>query len=47
MRLHVRGEPGALVDVTAAAVADLGLRPGSSVWLSVKATELVVYPDER
>ncbi len=47
VRLHVRGQPDALVDVTAAAVADLALRPGSDVWLSVKATELVVYPDAR
>lgn len=47
VRLHVQGEPDALVDVTAAAVADLGLRPGSAVWLTVKATELTVYPDER
>lgn len=46
LRLHIRGEPDALVDVTAAAVAELGLRPGSGVWLSVKATELTVYPDE-
>lgn len=46
VRLHVRGEPDALVDVTAAAVAELGLRPGSDVWLTVKATELTVYPDQ-
>jgi molybdate transport system ATP-binding protein len=44
VRLHVQGAPSALVDVTAAAVAELGLRPGSAVWLSVKATELEVYP---
>lgn len=47
VRLHIRAEPDALVDVTAGAVADLGLRPGSNVWLSVKATELTVYPDDR
>jgi molybdate transport system ATP-binding protein len=31
------------VDVTPAAVAELGLRPGADVWLSVKATDLEVY----
>ncbi len=40
----VAGQPSALVDVTAAAVADLSLQPGSEVWLSVKATDLEVYP---
>ena len=33
-----------MVDVTPAAVADLGLAPGVGVWLSTKATELEVYP---
>jgi molybdate transport system ATP-binding protein len=44
VRLEVEGLPSASVDVTPAAVADLGLAPGSSVWLAVKATELDVYP---
>jgi molybdate transport system ATP-binding protein len=44
VRVHVDGIPAVLVDVTAAAVADLGLRPGLPVWLSVKATEVAVYP---
>ena len=44
VRLEVEGEPAALVDVTPAAVADLALRPGTEVWLAVKATELEVYP---
>jgi molybdate transport system ATP-binding protein len=43
VRLDLRGEPDALVDVTAASVAELALRPGSQVWLSVKATDLEVY----
>jgi molybdate transport system ATP-binding protein len=43
VRLDLRGEPDALVDVTAAAVAELSLGPGSRVWLSVKATDLQVY----
>ena len=44
VRVHVQGTPSTLVDVTAAAVADLALRPGAAVWLSVKATEIEVYP---
>jgi molybdate transport system ATP-binding protein len=44
VRLDLAGEPAAAVDVTAAAVVELGLRPGSEVWLSVKATDLEVYP---
>ena len=44
VRLDLSGEPPALVDVTAAAVAELSLRPGNEVWLSVKATDLEVYP---
>ncbi len=47
VRVQVRGEPDVLVDVTPAAVAELGLRPGLRVWVSVKATELDVYPDDR
>ena len=43
-RLQVAGRPAALVDVTPAAVAELGLAPGRSVWLSTKATEVEVYP---
>jgi molybdate transport system ATP-binding protein len=43
VRLDVDGPPRALVDVTPAAVAELALRPGAHVWLSVKATDLEVY----
>ncbi len=43
VRLDLRGKPDAFVDVTAAAVAELSLGPGSRVWLSVKATDLEVY----
>ncbi len=43
VRLDVDGPPRTLVDVTPAAVAELGLRPGAPVWLSVKATEVEVY----
>jgi molybdate transport system ATP-binding protein len=43
VRLEIRGEPTAIVDITPAAVADLGLVSGTSVWLSAKATETVAY----
>jgi molybdate transport system ATP-binding protein len=43
VRLDVVGPPRALVDVTPAAVAELDLRSGAEVWLSVKATDLEVY----
>jgi molybdate transport system ATP-binding protein len=45
IRLDLDGQPPALVDVTPAAVAELSLRPASQVWLTVKATDLEVYPD--
>ena len=45
VRVEVAGPPGVLVDVTPEAVADLRLAEGRSVWLSVKATEVDVYPD--
>lgn len=43
VRLDLHGQPSALADVTPAAVTELSLRPGSQVWLSVKATDLEVY----
>ena len=45
VRVQVDATPPALVDISAAAVADLALRPGSAVWLSAKATETEAYPD--
>jgi len=44
VRLDLDGDPPVLVDVTPAAVAELSLEPGSQVWLTVKATDLEVYP---
>ncbi len=41
------GQPGALVDVTPAAVAELGLSAGQQIWLSAKATEVIAYPAPR
>ena len=43
VRVEVDGSPAALVDVTPAAVAELGLAEGSPVWLAAKATEVEVY----
>jgi molybdate transport system ATP-binding protein len=45
VRAQITGRPDALVDLTPAAVADLALRPGQTVWLSAKATEVDVYPE--
>jgi molybdate transport system ATP-binding protein len=43
VRVSVTGSPGALVDVTPAAAAELGLAAGQPVWLSAKATEVTAY----
>jgi molybdate transport system ATP-binding protein len=44
IRVSTAGELEATVDVTAAAVAELDLAPGRSVWLSAKATDVRAYP---
>ena len=44
VRVSVTGAPPATIDVTAAAVAELGLVPGRPVWLSAKATDVAAYP---
>jgi molybdate transport system ATP-binding protein len=44
VRVSVEGQPPALVDVTPAAVAELGLVAGAPVWLTAKATEVTAYP---
>ena len=44
IRATVDGPPDVFVDLTAVAVAELGLVPGTPVWCAVKATELDVYP---
>jgi len=44
VRVAIDGRPPVLADVTAAAVADLDLTPGTSVWVTVKATETHAYP---
>ena len=41
----VRVRAGSLsADITPQAAADLALAPGDSVWLTVKATEVDLYP---
>ncbi|HEV7193512.1 MAG TPA: ABC transporter ATP-binding protein [Jatrophihabitantaceae bacterium] len=45
IRLTVAGTVETLVDVTAPAVAELGLVPGHQVWLAAKATDLESYPE--
>ena len=32
------------MDVTATAVAELGIAPGTPVWLTAKATDVSAYP---
>lgn len=44
VRVHVAASPPIVAEVTEAAVADLELAPGRRVWVSVKATEIDVYP---
>lgn len=44
IRVATRGTQTATVDVTAEAVAELGLAPGRQVWLSAKATDVTAYP---
>ncbi len=43
-RVLVGGRPPIVAEVTMAAVAALGLEQGGDVWVTVKATEISVYP---
>ncbi len=45
--VRVRSAADISADVTPGSVAGLGLRPGSVVWLAVKATEVSVHPAHR
>ncbi len=45
VRVHVEGRPSALVDVSPAAVAELAVRPGQAVWVSVTTAETDAYPE--
>jgi molybdopterin-binding protein len=44
VRLHIAADPDLIADVTPAAATELGLGPGTEVWLSVKATAVRTYP---
>jgi molybdate transport system ATP-binding protein len=44
VRVHVSGPLPVVAEVTPAAVADLRLAAGGGVWVSLKATEVSVYP---
>jgi molybdate transport system ATP-binding protein len=44
VRVDGRPQPSLVAEVTPAAVAELDLAEGSDVWVSVKATEVRVYP---
>ncbi|NUW38247.1 ABC transporter ATP-binding protein [Nonomuraea sp. SMC257] len=44
VRVHLEGPVTAFADITPAAVADLDLTPGQTIWASVKATETHAYP---
>jgi molybdate transport system ATP-binding protein len=43
-RVRVATTPSVVAEVTMAAVEALGLAPGEEVWVTVKATEIVLYP---
>jgi len=43
VRVRLQGAPPIVAEVTPAAVRELGLARGASVWVAVKATEVTVY----
>jgi molybdate transport system ATP-binding protein len=43
VRVRLSGPPALVAEITRAAVDDLAIRPGSSLWVSVKATEVAAY----
>jgi molybdate transport system ATP-binding protein len=44
VRVRLTGSPPIVAEVTPAAVRDLGLDRGDTVWVAIKATEVDVYP---
>ena len=44
VRVRLEGSPSIVAEITPAAVRDLGLDRGDTVWIGVKATEVDVYP---
>ncbi|MDX3215304.1 ABC transporter ATP-binding protein [Streptomyces sp. ME02-6991-2B] len=45
IRVDVRGDLPLTADLTTVATAELGLRPGTEVWATVKAAQTHAYPD--
>ncbi|MGH8967898.1 MAG: TOBE domain-containing protein, partial [Actinomycetes bacterium] len=43
-RVQLTGHPDVLADITPAAVADLDLTPGTSLWAGLEAGEIRSYP---
>ncbi|MGH9183772.1 MAG: ABC transporter ATP-binding protein [Acidimicrobiales bacterium] len=44
VRVQVDAAIPVVAEITPAAVAELGLRPGSDVWVAIKATDIEAYP---
>ena len=44
IRVQLAGPVPLVAEVTTAAFVELGLEPGTAVWVSVKATEVAAYP---
>ncbi len=44
VRVRLDGSVPLVAEITAAALDALTLRPGDTVWASVKATEITTYP---
>jgi molybdate transport system ATP-binding protein len=44
VRVRIEGEVPMVAEVTPAALKDLELVEGGEVWLSFKATDVMVYP---
>lgn len=44
-RVRLEGQVSLVAEITAQAVEELDVRPGAELWMSVKATEVAVYPD--
>ncbi|WP_045877017.1 ABC transporter ATP-binding protein [Pseudofrankia sp. DC12] len=47
VRVTIASDPPIHADITAAALADLRLAPGTPVWATIKATDLAVYPAQE
>jgi molybdate transport system ATP-binding protein len=44
VRVQLDSDPAVIADVTPAAMSNLAIEPGQTLWASVKATEVVLYP---